>query len=147
MSPHTGKAAKINDSSTWGSFQDALECCARHQFEGIGFVFADTDPFVGIDLDECIDDATGEISSEAAAIVERFGSYTEISPSGKGLHIIVEGHLTEGGRKKDGIEIYDRGRFFTVTGKLLKACLHQIEYRQNIVDSFYQENFLAPTGG
>ena len=55
ISPRTGKPAKINDPSTWGSFEAALECCKRHQLQGIGFVFADNDPFTGIDLDQCIE--------------------------------------------------------------------------------------------
>src|SRR5699024_2621495 len=47
------------------------------------------------------------------------GSYSEISPSGNGIHIIAKGELPKGGRRKGKIEVYDSGRFFTVTGNQL----------------------------
>ena len=60
----------------------------------------------------------------ALEIVRRFDSYAEWSPSGTGIHIIGRGRLPGGGRndQEAGLEIYDRGRFFTVTG-------HRVEVR------------------
>ena len=48
--------------------------------------------------------------SWAQKIVDRFGSYTELSPSGKGLHILCKGTLPGKGVKKNQVEMYDRGR-------------------------------------
>ena len=70
----------------------------------------------GIDLDHCLDPATGEIEPWARDILAQFsGTYAEISPSKKGVKIFVRGTVP-GGIKKGNIEIYPSGRFFTVTG-------------------------------
>lgn len=113
----TGEKAKSNDESTWADFETALD--SSKQFDGIGFFFKE--PYFGIDLDDVADeiarykngDHEGNIVSE---FIETMGSYTEYSPSGKGIHIIVKGDLPEGGRRKGNVEMYDSGRFFTVTG-------------------------------
>ena len=54
---------------------------------GVGFVLTETDPFVAIDIDNCV--SAGELSPEAQVIVNCVHSYTEISPSGHGLRILV----------------------------------------------------------
>ena len=72
--------------------------------DGIGFVFTSDDRYTGIDLDKCRNPKTGEISPKAVEIVRLLNSYTEISPSGCGLHIILKGKLPPGGNRKDGIE-------------------------------------------
>lgn len=73
---------------------------------------------VGVDLDDCLSDA-GELEPWAAEIVERLGSYSEISPSGKGLRIFVNGRLPHNalGRKSGKLEIYCGKRYLTVTGR------------------------------
>ena len=76
------------------------------------------DPFVGIDLDHCLDPVTGHPSHEAEAMVRQLASYTEISPSGTGLRIFVRGSLPPTGRKKGWIEMYTESRFLTVTGHI-----------------------------
>jgi putative DNA primase/helicase len=88
-------------------------------YSGVGFVFSSGDPYTGIDLDHCIDPETGEIAPWAQAWVERFGGYTEISPSGNGLHVIVRGKSSHNGKRTvEGktVEIYSTERFFTITG-------------------------------
>lgn len=113
----TGEKAKSNDESTWADFETALD--SSKQFDGIGFFFKE--PYFGIDLDDVADeiarykngDHEGNIVSE---FIETMGSYTEYSPSGNGIHIIVKGDLPKGGRRKGNVEMYDSGRFFTVTG-------------------------------
>lgn len=55
---------------------------------GVGILFPRT-KLIGIDLDEIIDSNSGSMTEEASAIVRICGSYTELSPSGRGLHIIV----------------------------------------------------------
>ena len=142
INPNTGKPAKANDPDTWGSFEEALSCREREGLQGVGFMFAASDPFVGIDLDNCFDPETLDPTPEAVEAIRRFASYTEISPSGKGLHIIVKGHLPESGRRKGCIEMYDSKRFFTITGGILVGCTNEIAERQQEIDEFYQEHFV-----
>ena len=102
----------------------ALEQDTSGAYTGIGYMFSESDPYVGIDLDGCIVD--GKLITTAQQIVDFCNSYTEISPSGNGLHIFVKGSLPEGMPNKvamdaqgyKAIEIYARLRYFTVTGKV-----------------------------
>ena len=122
-SPITGKKASSTKSATWGTLEQALTALnrtpARHN--GVGFVFTKDDPYCGIDIDW--KDWEGEdIPLEAQTIIERFDSYTEWSPSGKGCHIIIKGVLPSGGNRKRiapgvEVELYDSRRYFTVTDK------------------------------
>ena len=66
----------------------------------MGFVFSSADPFTGIDLDGCVDPATGEVAVWAMEIVQYFDSYTELSASGTGIHIIVKGEMPNAGRTR-----------------------------------------------
>jgi primase-polymerase (primpol)-like protein len=109
--------AKVDDADTWGTFEQAVANLDQPSVAGIGFVLTADDPYAAIDLDDCVDPITGAISAEAWAIVETFRSYTERSPSGRGLRILLRGVLPSGARnRKDWIEVYDRGRFVTLTG-------------------------------
>ena len=105
-------------------------------FTGIGFVF-DDDDFVGIDLDNCRNVETGEIDSSAMDIVKKLNSYTEISPSGTGLHIFVKGKLPPGKRRKGKIEMYDSNRYFTVTGQHLKGTAREVNFRKKALEDVY----------
>lgn len=115
--PKSGRAAKVNDSLTWASYMDACQVVSR--YDGLGFVFTQEDPFVGIDLDNCIDD-DGNISIEAMELLDSCDSYSEKSPSKMGIHIIVMGQLYgKKGIRKEKIEIYAQDRYFTVTGEII----------------------------
>ena len=91
-SARTGRRASSTDLLTWSTFQEALEAYENGKYAGVGFVFSSADPYTGIDLDNCVD-ADGEIAGWALEIVRYFDSYTEISPTGTGLHVIVRGHV------------------------------------------------------
>jgi len=125
--PKTGKQADSTAPSTWGTIQEALIATERYGFPGIGFVFSKDDPYCGIDFDKCFDPKTGELEAWAQRYVDLFRSYTEITPSGAGLHIVLKGQLPERpgkkgtGRRKGKFEAYDRARFFTFTGNLLNG--------------------------
>lgn len=124
VNPHTEKLAKVNDPTTWGTFQEACAAWTQGRAAGIGFVFTADDDFVGIDLDGCRDPTTGVIAQWALDIVERFlSAYWEVSPSGTGLHAIMQGSLPPEGRRKGHIEVYDCLRFFTMTGAFYAGCL------------------------
>jgi putative DNA primase/helicase len=110
----TGEAASHSDSRTWSAFDDAVAAYVRDGWDGIGFVFSSGDPFTGIDLDKVRNPDTGELTEWARAVIEAFGGYAEVSPSGRGVHIYVK--ATAPSKKGKGIEIYSTKRFFTVTG-------------------------------
>ena len=115
--PKTGGMAKSNSPETWASFDTAVNAFSGGTYDGIGFELGSS-PFVGIDIDHCIKD--GQLSKESEKIISDFKSYTELSPSGTGIHIIVKADIEDGrGRRKGNIEIYPAGRFFTVTGNVI----------------------------
>lgn len=153
----TGQSAKINDACTWHSQQEALDACEKYHYDGIGFVFIAGQGYVGIDIDTCIDIKTGRISDGAMKIVKLFNSYTEISPSGYGLHIYIlaapdlvlpfnKQHMKPNGIerydsqkccfKQPEVEIYNGGRYFTFTGNLLSGSSPMIQERTKEVQDF-----------
>lgn len=119
--PHTGRRASSVDPSTWGYWDVAMKRAIDDQMDGIGFVFAKGGGHVGVDLDHVRDPETGGLEDWALAMIRKLDGYTELSPSGTGVHIIVRGALPPGRRRKGPIEMYDSGRFFTMTGKMLHA--------------------------
>lgn len=122
VNPRTQKLASSTDPATWGTFSQALAAQILKRNTGIGFCFGDG--FVGVDIDHCINTETGELSEIARDIIHTLNGYTEHSPSGTGIHIIVRGVLPEGGRRNDkiGLEMYSEGRYFTVTGDRCTDC-------------------------
>ncbi len=142
-SPHGG-FAKADDPSTWGTFEQAQACFEQNEkLSGLGFVFGDNDPFCGIDLDKCRNPETGKIDAKAQTIIDDFASYTEISPSGKGVHIIIEGRKKGTKARKGKIEMYDTGRYFTMTGDVVDNQT-TIEHRQEALDKLYDDLFTTP---
>ena len=145
-------AAKSNDAATWSTFPDARDACHRDStLGGIGFVFSPDDPYVGIDLDHCVED--GVVAPWALEIVRDLWSYTEWSRSGDGLHIIVRGSLPGAGNKRGvkgvgradaAIEMYDHGRFFVMTGNRLADGFTDIESRQTRVDEIHAKYLARP---
>jgi len=112
-----GAAASSTDPATWSTFDDVRAAYEAGGFDGVGFVFAADDPFVGIDLDGCRDAGTGELAPWAQAAIMRFSTYCEVSPSGTGIHLIMQGALPPGGRKRGPVECYEQERYFTVTAR------------------------------
>src|SRR5215216_3182707 len=129
-SPITGQRASSRTPETWTGYEEAVRACKEEGYGGIGFVFTSEDDLCGVDLDGCLDPVTGEIEPWAWTIIEKLDSYTEISPSGTGVHILVRGELPAGRNRKGRFEAYDRGRYFTVTGKHLAGTSQTIERRQ-----------------
>jgi primase-polymerase (primpol)-like protein len=127
----TNSRASSTDLLTWSSFEYALAAyeAGEPPYNGIGFVFCSADPFVGIDLDDCRDPESGVVAPWAQGIIARVQEgYVEASPSGTGVHIVVEGAVRDGRTRKDvyvrgkavgRVEMYGRGKFFTMTGETL----------------------------
>lgn len=111
--PITGDKAKANDATTWTDYETCVAAVERGEYDGVGFEFGNG--YVGVDLDHCRDDETGKIEDWANEIIAHLHSYTEVSPSGTGVHIIIKGKLPSGGRRIGPIEMYDTARYFTVT--------------------------------
>ena len=144
VDPKTGDNAKADDQSTWGEFPQAVAYWKGHQgngIVGIGFEFSPGDPYTGIDLDKCRNPETGEIEPWALEIVRRLNSFTEVSPSGTGLHIWIKGKLPRGARRKGKVEMYNSGRYFTVTGHHLEGTPTTIEDRQAELTILHEEIF------
>ena len=139
-SPITMQPAKAGDSATWGTYDQAKKRVDDGQAQGIGFEFDDNGIY-GIDLDKVIVD--GQLTPEATEIVFLLDSYTEISPSGMGLHILVkaDGVRLEANRK-EFIEVYNRGRYFTVTGNVYGG-VRPIEERTEQLQTLC-ERYLKP---
>jgi putative DNA primase/helicase len=133
IDPKTGKYASSTDPSTWGTFAQAWSYYQGHRSDGImgiGFVFTKDDPYTGVDLDHCRDAETGAIQPWALEVVQYLNSYTELSPSGTGMHIYVRGVLPPGLRKKGDVEMYEEAHYLTVTGNLVPGVSQGIEGRE-----------------
>lgn len=115
--PRTGRKASSTDLMTWSAFDQVVE--AVDDYDGVGFVLCSADPFVAIDLDDVRDPESGAIEPWAVKIIKGFTeAYVEVSPSGRGVHIITRGRH-KGGHNKKPIELYGQDRYITMTGVAL----------------------------
>ncbi|WP_049948022.1 phage NrS-1 polymerase family protein [Candidatus Halobonum tyrrellensis] len=147
VTPGTGGFASSTDPETWSDFETALEYSRSDEADGLGFVFSEVDPFVGIDLDDCRDPETKSIDNDARDIVNRLDSYTEISPSGTGFHVLIEGELPDGGNRHGSVEMYDSARFFTMTGDRVDVKPQTVNERQEALEVVHREYIQEPSMG
>lgn len=137
LHPERETAAKAGVPATWGTFAQACEFYERMALDptaGAGFEF-NRDGYVGVDLDLALDER-GEPYPWAAALLWDFEvlgvGYVEVSPSGRGLHVILRGQLPRNpnrvelggvveGKKKSGVEVYGEKRYFTFTGRVWRG--------------------------
>jgi len=113
----TGEQGSPEDRAALAGYDDAMAACAAGGYSGAGFAFLPGDGLIGIDLDGMIDADTGEICERGAGIIEACASYTELSPSGRGVHIIVAGETETFKSNAAGIEVFCGRQFFTFTGR------------------------------
>lgn len=139
-----GFRAAVDRSETWATVEAAMSAFDAGGFDGIGFVLTPANGLTVIDLDKCRDPQTGIAAPWALSIVERFKSFTELSPSGTGLHIWLSGRLRGGGRRNGSIEVYSDRRFIAFTGDLVPGSPATIEDRQETLDQWIAETFSAP---
>jgi primase-polymerase (primpol)-like protein len=156
----SGVAAKTNDAETWSSFGEVLAGYFNAEWSGIGYVFCEADPYVGIDFDGIRNPNTGEVAPWARAWVLRLGSYSEVSTSETGIKTILRGKSPfPAGKKRQGtqpthcdklpgIEIYDRLRYFALTGWRLKGlppdCRENKEAIQALCSKFWPPESPSP---
>jgi putative DNA primase/helicase len=139
--PKTHVPAKTNDPSTWTDVTTALKALGTGRYNGIGFVFAEADPFIGTDLDACVG-KDGSIAAWAEDIITSLSSYTEYSPSKLGVHILTRATLQGAGRKTGNVEMYATERYFTLTTDHVPGTPTIIEERQQQQSNLYTS--LAP---
>jgi RecA/RadA recombinase len=110
----------------WVTFDEAMTVyeANRDKFAGVGYLMTDPHGIIGTDLDNCRDPATGKLDDWAAEVVEQLGTYTEVSPSGTGVHAMSLGSVPEDWTNHErGIEVYggNEARFLCVTGQRLEG--------------------------
>jgi len=110
-----GAKASSTDPSTWSTYDEALRASDK-----VGIIFTPDQKLLGIDIDHCLkeNEIVHEQKEAIAAFISEANTYTEISPSGEGLHLflIVTEPLPLLANKKAPFECYTSGRYFTVTG-------------------------------
>jgi hypothetical protein len=145
----TGEAAKSNDSNTWSSFDEARAAVERGDLDGVGFVISQGDGIVAIDLDHVRDPANGELLPWAVELVASVDTYAEVSPSGTGVRILARGRKPGSRCKREVgggpacVEMYEDGRYVTVTGRALDGARRTIEDRQAQIEDVYHRHLEA----
>lgn len=120
--PATGLPASKTDPAAWRTFADITDAIAKGVIYGGGLCIAPDDELVCVDIDNALDPGTREWKPWAASIVEALDAFTEVSPSGTGLHVWCTGWLppdapTSVAHHDGKVEIYRAGAFVTVTAK------------------------------
>lgn len=124
-----GFRASVTNPETWHTFEDVANATG---FDGIGFVLTENDPFAFIDLDYTSNQE--EFAKQQSIYSNFIDTYAELSPSGKGLHILLKGRLPQG-RRRGSVEIYSSQRFMTVTGNIYNN--KEISNCQNRLETLY----------
>ncbi|AVJ51816.1 primase [Pantoea phage vB_PagS_Vid5] len=116
----------VHDVQKLMTFENAL-AAAKYYNKYMGFILHESDPFACIDLD--VKDAENEpdvrkhTSPEQLrrfeSIIAAFNTYSELSRSGKGVHLWVKGAIGKG-CKRDGVEVYSQERFIICTGRVMQ---------------------------
>ncbi|MDD4113225.1 MAG: phage/plasmid primase, P4 family, partial [Herbinix sp.] len=140
VNPNTGKNAKVNQPSTWGTYTEAIKSVSQYSLDGIGFVFTLASGYIGIDIDNCID-GKGEYTDKAQNIISLLNSYSEKSVSGRGIHIVIKGEIPNSiNNRAEGIEIYDNLRYFVFTGYIVSKTnvIMERNYEINLLHNVYK---------
>ena len=133
-----GTHARANDPSTWTDFETVMQAFRSGMWDGIGFML-DGD-FTGIDWDDCVN-PVGGIDPEILVEIRAINSYTEYSPSGTGLKTLVRGTLPAGGHHSERVGVFDRSRYFCITGHVLYEISPAIESRQAELDELVRRHW------
>ena len=130
------RKAKSTDQTTWRTYDAAAAGLHRGDFNAIAYTL--NNDFIGVDMDHCFEG--GKINSHAADVVSRCASYSEISHSGDGVHILMFGTLPGKGRKLPGVELYGKARFFICTGNKLPGTTDTIQSNPDVIQWILQAN-------
>ena len=131
-----GAKASATNPKSWTTFKNAVFTLENEKgYAGIGFVFTESDPYIGIDFDKCIEKETGLVYPSLEQDILSLNSYTEISQSGTGIHVIGRGTNPDPdgkGSKNGNFEMYSSGRYFTLTGNIYNGFsseIHDIPFK------------------
>ena len=142
MAAKPSRKAQSTNPATWSDFTTAVR--AEDRADSIGFCLLGSD-FAAFDIDDCRDPETGEIRPWALKLVERAGSYTEITVSGKGLRIIGFARGAKVHRKLaagDGVTVepYRKAeRYICMTGKPLPGAPSTLTNIDSVIDEVVAE--------
>ena len=137
INPKTGKKASVTDPETWGTFEAAKKRLKEGGVNGIGIVLIEDMGVTVIDIDNCRSAKSGKLNQYAKKIMKMFHSYTEVSPSGTGIHIFLYGTLPGKGVNTGEVEVYDRKHYMTITGVHVKGSPHTIKKNNNKLQEWY----------
>ncbi len=136
-----GKTAHVRVKGVDG----LLDC----EIAGVGIAFSGTG-VAGIDLDNVVNNEKRTMTREAGEIVDLLDSYTEVSPSGTGLHVVFIGELPRDikklakpkkdifGTEKAEYQLFDSG-YMTVSGDVVGD--HEVAERTEQVAELYEKYF------
>ena len=110
----TGGQGEDRDRMRLATLPVVRKAYEKGGWHGVGFAFLPDDGLIGIDLDGQLE-ADGTWSDRCRSIVAACDSFTEISPSGKGVHIICLGETRTNKCNDIGIEVFAGRQFFTFT--------------------------------
>ena len=141
----SGYQASVKRPDTWGSVSDTLTAFARGGYSGIGFMLTEQDPFCLVDIDHTYSPEEKRVTSPLAArVISTLASYTERSPN-DGIHILVQApHGLPGPGLHTALEMYDRGRFTTITTHHIRGTPLIVAESQQDIEALYQEFQVAP---
>ena len=141
MQARAKKAASCRDPQTWATYKEAEYAVASRQYDFLGFVFSDADDIVGIDIDKGFDEY-GLLSDLSVDVIGAARSYTEVSRSGRGVHLFLRGTLPfSGANNRNGLEIYQSSRFFITTGN--QILYKNVMKNQNAIDYILEKYFAS----
>ena len=135
-----------HDSDNWTDYETARRWVCRLSEHRLGFDITEADPYVFLDYDDVRNPQSGEIHPLARKHLERAASYTEVSYSGSGIHLLVRGELPEGVGDIDhdlpshpdfpdaGVEVYDEGQYVAMTGDHLTKTPTRTARSQQFLD-------------
>ena len=129
----SGYPASTTNPKHWSTFNQAAdELMFKPEFDGLGIIITGED-FHGIDLDDCRDPDTEELSQLARDLLEHTQGYAEVSPSETGIKMFTPTNLDKSRVHHDaGVELYTKGRYFTVTGHQLNGHSAMATERQDL---------------
>lgn len=133
--------ASSSDPDSWSTFNEAVEAQEKGYYDNIGFVFHENG-IVGIDIDAGFEES-GLPSALTTDILAHCKSYTEISRSGRGFHILLRGVLPFDGKNNgNGVEIYQNKRYFIMTGNavVFREIIENQEAIDYILQTYFPEN-------
>jgi len=138
--PETGQQRDALNPDTWSDFETAVDAYQRGNYDGIGFVLTADDPFTGLDFDKVRDPSTDDLDARIESIIGRLDSYSEVSPSGTGIHTLIRGGIQPDYTNTESIEVYDSERYFTVTGSHLEWTPESIKERREELEAICDQH-------